>query len=434
VSTIINKLARLSRARKAWLVVIAVSVIAFIRVSGRENLLDNEGTAGSGGKTTELSQRQAPQVHSAVEAGIPSLFDTAPDRQSAVSPTLVQDNRSLAAKPAPLSGADESTQLIRDFMSAWSGKQLEEMERVWQQITQCHDCLLAIRDLMMNQGVPKGMLLELSYRIIELGDPMMLPVFDTLISGAVEKNVAAVVVLQLVKNGSDAHIRQLMRSLQNLAVSGAAPLASQLNWTLTKLKNPKGIAPIMDALVQTGAATEFNEQLHTVLKNMVAGMGYDEEMALEIVDYYGRSDPQAKDRLKDIVYQNPAVLAGLASRAYSDGFHSEFQQYAKAIAQVNNVSAVDGLMKLQKQVAYSPEYFVELMHGLIENKSNSENLRRLEDYLRNTDSDLNTKIIAAEGLLAVQQNREAGYILEKVINSSSYDDTEIVTYIHSRLN
>jgi len=60
-------------------------------------------------------------------------------------------------------------------------------------------------------------------------------------------------------------------------------------------------------------------------------------------------------------------------------------------------------------------------------------LRKLEDYMRDPEVNIESRIFAAEGLLAVRENRHARYMLEKVIKNTQYANPELQAYIGGRL-
>jgi len=53
--------------------------------------------------------------------------------------------------------------------------------------------------------------------------------------------------------------------------------------------------------------------------------------------------------------------------------------------------------------------------------------------MRDPEVNIESRIFAAEGLLAVRENRQARYILEKVINNPQYTESELQAYIGGRL-
>jgi hypothetical protein len=123
----------------------------------------------------------------------------------------------------------------------------------------------------------------------------------------------------------------------------------------------------------------------------------------------------------------------LSGQAYASGSFDQFRKYSQALADINSVGAVEGMLELVSKVDYSQEYFIDRIREASQRYNNLETLHKLEDYLRNPHVDMRTRIVAAEGLLAVKDLEQARYILQKALNSSRYEDSEIVAYISARL-
>ena len=118
------------------------------------------------------------------------------DSETKVSNTTAQSGLMENSNANALDDAQKTPlQIIDTYMTAWSGSNRGEIQKLWDQISQCPACLQRIQELLMNQSVPKGMLLELTYQIIELGDESMLPVFDYLLQPSVDLNTRIIIIL-----------------------------------------------------------------------------------------------------------------------------------------------------------------------------------------------------------------------------------------------
>ena len=84
-------------------------------------------------------------------------------------------------------------------------------------------------------------------------------------------------------------------------------------------------------------------------------------------------------------------------------------------------------------IPIDPQYMKQMLTGRVVDNPTIKVLHRLEDYMRNPTVKLESRIFAAEGLLAVRQNRQARYILEKVVNNTREPDVELQAYIGGRL-
>jgi hypothetical protein len=160
----------------------------------------------------------------------------------------------------------------------------------------------------------------------------------------------------------------------------------------------------------------------------------DSQKAADIMaSYYQSASAQEQQRLWQVVSKHEDTLVLLAAKADRNGQNYEIQKYASAIAALPNQQAVDGLMKLHISVEYSPDYLAGMLEESIKVNPTIKVLHKLEDYMRDSDVNMESRIFAAEGLLAIRDNRQARYILEKVINNPQYTDPELQAYIGGRL-
>ena len=325
-------------------------------------------------------------------------------------------------------------QLIDAYMTAWSGNSRAEVNTLWNEISQCPECLQRIKELLMNQGVPKGMLLELTYKIVELGDESMLPVFDYLLQPSVDMNTRIIISQQMIKDGRGMYVKKLFDILQQADMDGYYDYAAKHAWMISKLSNPQGIAAIFDVVSgRSGSSQRFADHVSTVFNNTLVGTKQHSSMTDAMVDYYLSADDTEQENLWDVISMHSETLGALAKSAYENGDLNRFKKYSQALAGINSIGAVEGTLELAGEVDYSQEYFIDMISTLTQRYNNLETLRKLEDYLRNPHAHKRARIVAAEGLLAVKESTHARYMLEKVINSSSYEDSEIIAYISGRL-
>ncbi len=404
-------------------------------------------TSGSDTRNTvkkansSLSQKQSdrPTITSAKTIATPfsePVMDS--DSQSSLHPRSTSTVH-LEDKVAASGASDDRQpktplQLIDAYMTAWSGNSQTEVNALWKEISQCSECLQRIKELLMNQGVPKGMLLELTYKIIELGNESMLPVFDYLLQPSVDMNTRIIIAQQMIKDGRGMYVKKMFDILQQADIDGYQDYAAKHAWMISKLDNPQGIAAIFDVVSgRSGSSERFAEHVRTVFNNTLAGTKQQSAMTDAMVDYYLSADDTEQQNLWGVVSMHSETLGALAKSAYENGNLNQFKKYSQALADINSVGAVEGTLELVGEVDYSEEYFIDMISTLSQRFNNLETLRKLEDYLRNPHADRRVRIVAAEGLLAVKDSVQARYILEKAANSSSYEDSEIVAYISARL-
>jgi hypothetical protein len=286
----------------------------------------------------------------------------------------------------------------------------------------------------MNQGVPKGMLLELTYQIVELGNESMLPVFDYLLQPSVDLNTRIIITQQMIKDGRGMYVKKLFDILQQADMDGYQGYAAKHVWMISKLKNPQGIAAILDVVSgRSGSSERFADHVRNVFNNTLVGTKQHSALTDAMVDYYLSADDTEQDNLWGVISKHSESLEALAKSAYENGNLNQFKKYSQALASINSVAAVEGTLELVGEVDYSQKYFIDMISTLTQRYNNLETLRKLEDYMRNPHAHRRTRIVAAEGLLAVKESAQARYMLEKVLKSGNYEDSEIVAYISARL-
>lgn len=337
--------------------------------------------------------------------------------------------------PADIVGEEPQTplQLMDAYMTAWSGNNRVDIDRLWEQIKQCPECLERMKELLMNQAVPQGMLLEWTYQLIALGDENLLPVFDYLLQPSVDLNTRIIVTQQMIKDGRGMYVKKLFDLMQQADLDGYQDYADKQAWIISKLSNPEGIAPIFDVISgRSGASENFSAHVLDVFNHTLLGIK-QEGMSEAMVNYYLSASEPEQAKLWNVVSLNSQSLVQLSVNAYQNGAMEQFQKYSQTLTSVNSLDAVEGVLELRSQVDYSQDYFSAMVSKLSQRYSNAETLHKFEDYLRDPEKDLNTRLLAADGLLAVKESEQARYILQKAVDSVGYGDAEIAAYINSRL-
>ncbi len=328
--------------------------------------------------------------------------------------------------PAPL-------QLIEDYLTAWSGNKQGEIQSIWSQISRCPECLQRIRELLMNQSVPQGMMLELTYKIIELGDPSMLPVFDYLLQSSVDMNTRIIITRQMINDGRAMYVKKLFDILQQADMDGFQEYAARQAWMISKLENLQGIEALFDVMSgRSGASERFAAHVRSVFNNTLLGINR-EGMAQAMVSYYAAAGAAEQQNLWSVISLHSESLMMLSKNAYEGGDLNHFKKYSEAMAAINSVSVIGHMLELASQVDYPKEYFVDMMRTSTQRFNNVEVFQQLEVRLLDPKADMGSRIVAAEGLLAVKNYESARFILEKALNSGNYEDSELAAYISARL-
>ena len=186
-------------------------------------------------------------------------------------------------------------------------------------------------------------------------------------------------------------------------------------------------------MVRGPASDELLSALVTAIGDKINYLPDTGELADYLLDVYEGAEGRQRDRLWRIMSGHGQSLVSFAMDAQAQGDTSRVDQAAAALVQLNHAAAVDGIMALRQQVDYPQDYFMGYVRALTQAHNNPAILQRLGDYLQDPAADLQSRLIAAEGLLAVKQSLQAKYILDKLVNSNEYTDAEVAAYINGRL-
>jgi len=324
--------------------------------------------------------------------------------------------------------------ILADYIAAWKNQDKAEVDRLWEQIARCEKCLLVFVDQLVNHKFEEGMDLEVAIKMAALDTDIVLPVFDALIDPAGKKSTAIILSEKLINNGRPEFVSKIFDVLYQARQNGYHHFAQQLTWVISKLENPDGIKPILDTI--TGrklTSPELATHVANVYSKVVRIIPDSSKAAPVITEYYLQANSAEQQKLWPVVSQHGRTLVTLAIDADKNGQNYNLQKYSKAIAELPHLNAVDSLMQLHTSVEYSPEYLKNMLSSKVADNPTIKVLHKLEDYMRNPNVKIESRIFAAEGLLAVRENRQARYILEKVINNTEETDTELQAYIGGRL-
>jgi len=324
--------------------------------------------------------------------------------------------------------------IVNDYILAWRNKDKETLEQLWEIIKTCDKCLLQLVDMIVNKNLEEGMMLELAIKMAALDSDLVLPVFDALIDPMGNKSAAIILAEKMMINGRPELVKKMFDLIYKAHENGYENFAWQLTWVISKLNNHAGISPILDTVSgRVAAAPGYSKHVSSVFSKVVSQMEDSESVADLMASYYQGANPEEQQRLWEVVSKHGETLVMLASAANRNGQYYEMQQYANAIAQLPHLQAVDSLVKLHIDVEYAPDYLGSLLADTVKSNPTVKVLQKLEDYMRDPAVAFDSRIYAAEGLLAVKNNRQARYILEKVVNNSQYADPQLQAYIGGRL-
>ncbi|HEY5602330.1 MAG TPA: hypothetical protein VIM41_04405 [Gammaproteobacteria bacterium] len=346
-----------------------------------------------------------------------------------------------AASPATTRRVDEELQnaadphaVISDYILAWRKADRPALDRLWVAISRCDPCLLLLADMMLNKTLEEGMMLELAVKMAALDSDVVLPVFDALIDPAGNRNVAIILSEKLMQNGGPEQVSRLLEIIYKLQQNGHEKFAKELTWVVSKLENPAGLQPVLDVISgRADPGSGFAEHVSTVFSKVVHNVPEPETVATLLVNYFQTANTQEQQRLWELISNHEETLVMLAVGAHQDRRQYDMEKYASAIAQLPDPRAVDGLLKLHTHIDHAPPYLGTLLAENIKTNPSTTVLHKVEDYMRDPNVPVDSRIFAAEGLLTVSTNRQARYILEKVVNNSRSNDSQLQAYISGRL-
>jgi hypothetical protein len=324
--------------------------------------------------------------------------------------------------------------VINNYMAAWRNNDKQLLAALWESIAACEPCLQQLVDMVVNKTLERGMLLETAIKMAALNTDTVLPVFDALIDPAGDSSTAIILAEKVINNGRPEFVTRIFDVIYRAQQNGYTDFARQMTWVISKLDNHAGLAPILDTIAGRSSTTrDFSGHVSNVLKRVIANMPDSDGVATIMADYYRSANAQEQRQLMEVISHHPDTLVLLAADADRNGQNYDVRRYANAIARLPNLRATEGLLKLHSAVEYAPDYLPGLLVKKVQGNPNIKVLQKLEDYMRDPNMDLDTRLLAAEGLLSVKDNRHARYMLEKVINNNQYANPDLQAYIGGRM-
>ena len=426
-----------------------VHVIAVITLAlGVWIVVDKIGTGDNGDVTDELavankstgtandSRRHVDQQ--SADPAKSSALDNDPESGKAddsalnLLPAGTDANAQPDKKPVPEN--IEPDEVLHQYLLAWQNQSKAELDQLWEQIKNCDKCLALFVEQIVARKFEEGLELEIAIKMAALDSNIVMPVFDVLIDPAGTTSTAIILSEKLINNGRPEFVNKVFDLIYRANQSGYHHFSQQLTWVISKLENPRGIEPILDTITgRTLTSPELSTHITSVYSKVVRVLPEESKAGAIISNYYMQANSREQQLLWPVVRQHGDTLVKLAVQANENGQNFNVQKYAEAMTDLPHLNAVDALMKLHTAVEYSPAYMSDMLSKRVADNPTIKVLHKLEDYMRNPLVKLESRLFAAEGLLAVRQNREARYILDKVINSTHEPDAELQAFIAGRL-
>ena len=357
-------------------------------------------------------------------------FNSPPQRSRHLNPSSAAERPSTGTV-AGIDTASTDQERVSRYIAAWRSK--EAAAALWDEISHCDRCLEYLVELIKSGTLEKGLTLELSYKLMATESDRILPMFDYLLDPVNDRSTAIIVLEQAVKNGNPLYIEKILESLHTAQLNGYKPFARQLTWVITKIKNPAAIQPVLDIVSgRKSYASDFTGHIAAILGRSVTIIPDQQAVNAILTDYYLHANEEERTLLWDTVCRQSATLANLAITAYRSGDTYQVEHYVKALAQTAGEDAIDAIVRVARHTDYAQEYFIPIMRQAVLTRNDNKILRRLEFYLKDANLPLRLRVIAAEGLLVVQQKKTAQTIISSLVQSRRYQDAELIAYLKGR--
>jgi len=332
------------------------------------------------------------------------------------------------------SGLLDPSVVVDNYYTAWRAQRKDQLAALWLTLSQCEPCITLLVEQMLSHNLEKGLIWELAIKMVALHTDAVLPVFNALIDPSENRSIAIILSEKLIVDGRKEYVASVFEAIQVAEQSGHDAFAQQLTWVIAKLTNPEGVGPVLDIIAgRVVASPAYASHVSRVFSKTVLNIPDKAFMSDTMSRYYLSADTIEKEKLWDVVRHHPGTLVQLAVHANADGQSSNVEKYANAVTQLPDIRAIDGVMKLQGSVEQSPGYFIHLIQTVVNKRGNAKALNRLDDYLRHLNVSTESRLLAAEGLLAVKHIPQSRQILNKALNQAHYPDPEVLSYISARL-
>lgn len=387
-----------------------------------------------------------------------SADDTVDDARDDVVDDVVQSTTRVAAQdavtapgtmnqtPGPVIGntpveQPENTdnkllpwEYVDRYVSLWQAQDNNRYFSLWETILSCPDCLERLVDHVTQPDSDMKLTLEVSHLLLEAGKPQVERIITALLQPGANTETALLLARQVARNGNPDYLRTINRMIQTIASSGDTLFATGIVQTFESASKPAALIPMIELAVgRTGAGDDIRQTTISAVTGMLNRIQDTTVVAGELLALYYASEPDEQVAIWTILSGHSETMRVFANQAHHDGNTHLVDTAVTALIDSTHESAVDALLLLQQQLDYPQDYFVDKLSRLVSKPDNLRLLNRLADYLHKPDIPLQSKIIAAEGLLSASGSREARLMLEKMAESTSYEDAEIVSYINGRL-
>jgi hypothetical protein len=401
------------------LVLIVAGMILFYQFFSAKQIEHSSATSESAEKVINQSDQSSPEkeIHDPFKKRT-AQGDTGPQQSD-------QQNETVEQQPDP-------EDLINAYLSARQNGDSAQQDRIWESIKNCIPCIKQLENRI--SAMDSAAAAELIAKIVQIDDYDASELIKGTIGPMKNLNLSILVAQEMLKTGRRDYTELFIELVKEAESGGYDKYAYNLSYALTSPKEAGAVIPMLDLVVgRNPASSTLTAQMEKVLTKTIKHYPDQQLLDDELADYYLAANQTERDKLwKFIQGQNDSLVA-LTVNAYKNGDSASVDRFTAALTEIPKASVVDNLIELHQRMDYPPEYFADLMQTVVKKYPNRDILHRVEDYVRDQSNDLQTRIIAVEGLLAAKDTEQGRYILDKMLTPPINTDAEILSYINGRL-
>lgn len=329
---------------------------------------------------------------------------------------------------------DDPESLVAEYLYQMASGKLQRYQDLWPKILACPACVDLIKQNIESGSINDNALLEFTHLLLEADHSVINSMMSFLVNPVREGLTQRLFIQQVIRKGNAQSYEALLHELQSYDETGMRDFVLRQVDLLSGIIAPDTLQPTLDlALGHTNASLQLQTRVRQVMLRRMESLPEDEEITRQLIDYYYNASDVDADLVWQLLSRNSSSLIMIALDAELRAETDVVEKAVNALKATPSAVAINAIMKLYDKINRPQQYFIDAIISVVTRDPGIDALHQLENNLRATDQSLQGRIVAAEGLLAVKDNEQSRYILEKMIQSSDYSDAEVVSYINGRL-
>lgn len=386
---------------------------------------------------TETKQNAGDESEKSTEREQPHNYPTATFADgSGANIVKIRNAQDLVSSTIPkeIEIIDNPESLVSDYISQIENSKLQRYQELWTRILGCPACLELIRQRIETNSIEDNPLLEFTHLLLEADHPIVTEMMENLLRPEREGLTQQLFIQQVIRKGEVNSYEKLLAVLQAYDNAGQRDFVLRQIDLLSGIMSPDTLQPTLDlALGRTNASPGLQARVGELMMTRMVSLPEDEEVTRRLIDYYYNASDVEANAVWDLISKHGSSLVTIAIEADQRGETDIVDKVFDSVQNLRGDTAVESIMALYNKVARPQQTFSDAIIDVVKRDASVDTLHRLENYLRGENVSRSIKLVAAEGLLAVKDNQQARYILEKMIQSNDYNDAEIVSYISGRM-